>query len=451
MDNTTCCVVGGGPAGMVLGLLLARAGVQVTVLEKHGDFLRDFRGDTVHASTLTLLDELGLGDRFAAVPHRMLDGLTLQLDGGAAHISLRALPGPHKHIALVPQWDFLDLLADVAADEPTFRLIMHAEAVGLLRDGNRVTGVRYRDQDGTVHELATSLVVAADGRGSVVRESAGLRPRSFGAPIDVQWFRLPRHADDLVGGFARVSGGRIFVLIDRGEYWQCGHVIAKGTDTEMRAAGLDAFRADIARLVPWLADRVDALQSWDEVKLLDVRLDRLRRWSGDGVLAIGDAAHAMSPVGGVGINLAVQDGVAAARLLAGPLLRAQQGGERPRPSELRRVERRRWLPTALVQGFQRFAHRNVLRAALRARAGETPRPRPKHLPAPLRLINRFPRLQAVPTAFIAIGPLPEHAPSWATPRTGRGAGRAEADGSARIRVQPRGSRGVGGGDGRWAG
>jgi 2-polyprenyl-6-methoxyphenol hydroxylase-like FAD-dependent oxidoreductase len=264
-----------------------------------------------------------------------------------------------------------------------------------------------------VHELATSLVVAADGRGSVVRDSAGLRPRSFGAPMDVQWFRLPRHPDDPVGGVARVTEGRIFVLIDRGDYWQCGHVIPKGTDERMRAAGIESFRADLARLVPWLGDRVSALRSWDDVRLLDVRLDRLPRWHGDGVLAIGDAAHAMSPVGGVGINLAVQDGVAAARILADPLLRAQQGGAAPRPSELARVERRRWLPTTLVQGFQRFAHRNLLRPTLRARSGQPARPRPTRLPLPLRVLTRFPRLQALPTSFIAIGPLPEHAPAWA--------------------------------------
>jgi len=426
-ERATCAVVGGGPAGMVLGLLLARAGVSVTVLEKHADFLRDFRGDTVHASTLNLLDELGLGARFAALPQRRLDRVQVHLDEGAAQVAdLRRLPGAHRHIAMVPQWDFLDLLADAASEEPSFTLRREAEFTGLLREGTRVTGVRYRDgTDGTEHELGSDLVVGCDGRGSSVRAVAGLRSRTFGAPMDVWWFRLPRRSGDPEGGFARVSTGQFAVLIDRGGYWQCAYLIAKGSDAAMRAAGIGAFRTRIAGLLPWLADRLDALASFDDVKLLDVRLERLRRWYTDGLLFIGDAAHAMSPMGGVGINLAVADAVAAARLLA-PALRA--GGPVP-VATLRRVQLRRWWPTALVQAGQRFAHRALLGPVLSAPStgaapGGAGRPTgmagpggaaqtdPADLPVPLRLLQRFPVLQGIPARLVAIGPLPEHAPGW---------------------------------------
>jgi 2-polyprenyl-6-methoxyphenol hydroxylase-like FAD-dependent oxidoreductase len=427
-ERTTCLVVGGGPAGLVLGLLMARAGVDVTVLEKHPDFLRDFRGDTVHASTLTLLDELGLGERFAALPQRRLDRAQVQLDTGTFQMAdLRRLPGAHQHIALVPQWDFLDLVADAAEAEPTFTLRRNAEAVDLLHDDGRVAGVRYRDRtDGTEHELRASLTVACDGRGSAVREAAGLRTHSFGVPMDVWWFRLPRHAGDPVGGVGRIGSGGFVVMIDRGDYWQCAYLIRKGTDAEMRAAGIAQFRARITRLLPWLEDRMDALASFDDVKLLDVRLDRLRRWYRDGLLFIGDAAHAMSPVGGVGINLAVADAVATARLLA-PALRS--GGVVPR-ALLRRVQLRRWWPTALIQGGQRLAHRAILsdKAADPGRVDgpadtaaspgmfDTPVDSSSAtgtVPFPLSMLRRFPVLQGIPARLIAIGPLPEHAPEWA--------------------------------------
>jgi len=407
-ERTTCLVVGGGPAGMVLGLLMARAGVHVTVLEKHADFLRDFRGDTVHASTLTLLDELGLGKKFAALPQRRLERVQVQLDGGSAYVAdMRRLPGAHQHIALVPQWDFLDLLADAAQEEPTFTLRRNAEVIGLLREGARVTGVRYRDREGGIeHELRAALTVACDGRHSAVRAAAGLRPRSFGVPMDVWWFRLPRRTDDPAGGVGRFSTGHFAVMIDRGDYWQCAYLIRKGTDAQLRAAGIGELRRRFAGLLPWLADRVDALGSWDDVKLLDVRLERLRRWYTDGLLLIGDAAHAMSPVGGVGINLAVADAVAAARLLA-PVLRT--GGPMP-VAALRRVQARRWWPTALIQGGQRLAHRGILGRAL---AGAPTPDATDDLPLPVRLAQRFPRLQAIPARLVAIGPLPEHAPAWA--------------------------------------
>ncbi len=429
-SRTTVCVVGGGPAGMVLGLLLARAGVAVTVLERHPDFLRDFRGDTVHASTLTLLDELGLGERFAALPQRRMDRMTGQLDAGTVQIvDLRRLPGAHPHIALVPQWDFLDLVAYAASAESTFTLRREADVTGLVREGARVAGVHFTDRTtGERHELRAALTVACDGRGSTVRAAAGLHPRSFGVPMDVWWFRLPRHPGDPEGGVARFSTGHFCVLIDRGDYWQCAYLIKKGSDTALRAAGIGELQRRFADLLPWMSDRVEKLGSFDDVKLLDVRLERLRRWSADGLLLIGDAAHAMSPVGGVGINLAVADAVATARLL-GPALRRDGRVDR---AALRRVQLRRWWPTALVQAMQRVAHRVILGGTLgttptRTRSGGRATPNPVgprlppparllpavRLPLPARLLNRFPVLQGIPARLVAIGPLPEHAPGWA--------------------------------------
>jgi 2-polyprenyl-6-methoxyphenol hydroxylase-like FAD-dependent oxidoreductase len=353
-----------------------------------------------------------------------MESIQVQLDQGFAKFGdMRRLPGAHQHIALVPQWDFLDLIADAAEAEPTFTLLRNAEVVDLLRDGDRVAGVRYRDRtDGTEHEIRAGLTVACDGRGSRVREAAGLHPRGFGVPMDVWWFRLPRHGDDPEGGVGRVSAGHFMVMIDRGDYWQCAYLIGKGTDEQMRAEGLDGFRERIARLVPWVAERVGDLASFDDVKLLNVELNRLRKWYVDGLLLIGDAAHAMSPVGGVGINLAVADAVATARILA-PALRS---GGIVGTDQLRKVQLRRWWPTALIQGFQKLAHRVIFRVRSAAKPAEplahdgkvsmmdgVDRGNSAALPLPLRLANRFPVLQGIPARLVGIGPLPEHAPTWA--------------------------------------
>lgn len=408
MERTTCCVVGGGPAGMMLGLLLARAGVPVTVLEKHGDFLRDFRGDTVHPSTLTLLDELGLGEAFAKLPHRLIERASIQFETGLVQIiDFRWIPGPHKHLALVPQWDFLDLLAEAGRAEPAFTLRMNTEATGLLIEAGVVRGVRYRCADGRVGQLRADLTVACDGRHSVLRQAAKLEVRSFGVPMDVWWFRLPRREEDPQGLVGRVGSGHALVLIDRDSYFQCGYLIRKGSDAVLRAGGIEAFRHRVAALMPWLADRLSAVRDWGDVALLEVRLDRLRRWSTPGLLCVGDAAHAMSPVGGVGINLAIQDAVAAARLLAGSLCR----GTLTR-ADLDRVQLRRWAPAALTQALQRVIHARLLVPVLSGGASFS-QATPSSLPLPLWLLQRFPILQAVPAMVVGIGLLPEHAPAFA--------------------------------------
>jgi 2-polyprenyl-6-methoxyphenol hydroxylase-like FAD-dependent oxidoreductase len=393
---------------MVLALLLARSGVDVTVLEKHGDFLRDFRGDTVHPSTLALLDELGLGSRFAALPQRHVSTVQVPAGPGGQLLTigdLRVLPPPYNYIAMVPQWDLLNLLAEEAGREPGFRLRLNTEATGFLQQGGRVTGVRYRTADGTRGELRATLTVACDGRTSLARALPELRLRSFACPMDAWWFRLPRRDSDpegLVGN----AGDRVFtVMIDRGSYWQCAALILKGTDAERRAAGLDRFMAEFAAVAPWLSDRIPALRSWDEVKLLDVRLDRLHRWHRPGLLCIGDAAHALSPAFGIGINLAVEDAVAAARYLAEPL-RAGVVGLR----EVRAIQRRRWPPTAAMQALQRLAHARVIEPVLAGRqviGAEAGRARP---PIPLRVITAVPWLRRLPAYFLAYGALRERPP-----------------------------------------
>jgi len=397
---------------MMLGLLLARAGVKVTVMEKHADFLRDFRGDTVHASTLRLLDELGLGSKFAQLPHRLIDHMRMQLDGQPVSLDLTHLPGAHQHIALVPQWDLLELLATAAADEPTFQLLRNTEVTGVVRgsgaDRERIVGVTYRDQSGETKEMRAALTVACDGRGSTVREAVGLIPRTFGAPMDVWWFRLPRQPDDPAGLAGTFQAGHGAIMIDRGDYYQVAYIIPKGADARVRAEGIEAFRRVLVGMVPWLADRIGALASFDDVKLLDVQLNRLRRWYSDGVLCIGDAAHAMSPVGGVGINLAVADAVATARILAGPL-----GAGRVSTRNLARVQARRWIPTAILQTVQRAIHARVIAVAVTAHDRPEGQDGGQGLQRAVRLIGRAPALQRLIGYMVAIGPLPEHTPKYA--------------------------------------
>ena len=400
-DEATCVIAGGGPAGMVLGLLLARGGVRVTVMEKHADFLRDFRGDTVHASTLRLLDELGLGSQFAELPQRrLIDTMQMQMQGQPVDVDLSRLPGAHQHIALFPQWDFLELLASTDAAEPGFRLMRSTEVTGVVREGNRVVGVTYRDPNGETKQMRAALTVACDGRGSTVRAAVGLKTRTFGAPMDIWWFRLPRHADDPSGLAGTFESGHGIILIDRGDYYQIASVIPKGSDAKMRAEGIESLHRVIVSLVPWLADRVDTLTSFDDVKLLDVQLNRLRRWYSDGVLCIGDAAHAMSPVGGVGINLAVADAVATGRILAGPLLAG-----RVSTRQLARVQLRRWIPTAIVQGLQRVIHKQVISSVVTG--PDT------GLPRGVQVLTGLPVFRRLIAYVVAIGPLSEHAPKFA--------------------------------------
>ncbi|OBB94812.1 FAD-dependent oxidoreductase [Mycobacterium sp. 852002-40037_SCH5390672] len=407
VETTTCAVVGGGPAGMVLGLLLARAGIEVTLLEKHGDFLRDFRGDTVHPTTLQLLDELGLGERFAELPYSKLRRGTWESDGhSVTYLDFERLRHPHQYIAMVPQWDLLNLLAEAAQAEPSFTLRMSTEVTGLLRDGDRVTGVRYEGVDGP-GELRAELTVACDGRWSTVRQDAGLSAHEYPVNFDVWWFKLPRQGNADHSFLPRMGPGKALAVIPREGYNQIAYLGPKGTDAQLRTHGIEAFRRDLGALLPDMPDSVAALQSMDDVKHLDVRVNRLRRWHTDGLLCIGDAAHAMSPLGGVGINLAIQDAVAAATLLAEPL-RCHRVTE----SDLAAVRRRRLLPAALTQTAQRVLQTVLLR---RVFGGADPTP-PALL---LKVVRRLPWLSAMPAYFVGVGVRPEHAPAFAR-RTPKG-------------------------------
>jgi 2-polyprenyl-6-methoxyphenol hydroxylase-like FAD-dependent oxidoreductase len=402
--RTTCCIAGGGPAGMMLGFLLARAGVEVVVLEKHADFLRDFRGDTVHPSTLELIYELGLLGEFLQRPHRKVSHLAINIGGETLQIAdFGHVPAHCKFIALMPQWDFLDFLADHGREYAGFDLRMQAEVTDLVIENGRIVGVQAKTPDGPL-EIRADLVVGADGRGSIMREKAGLRVQDFGAPMDVMWVALSRRADDSEGLLGRIDAGRLVALIDRGDYWQCGYVIAKGTADRIRERGLESFRSEFARVVPALADRVGEIRSWDQVKRLTVRVDRLHQWQRSGLLCVGDAAHAMSPAGGVGINLAVQDAVATANILAAPLARGAVT-----TGDLEKVQQRRLWPTRVIQWLQVQMQERILSRVLEDTA-------PIRVPAALRLFQYFPWLQRLPARLVGIGVRPEHVRTPAVPR-----------------------------------
>jgi 2-polyprenyl-6-methoxyphenol hydroxylase-like FAD-dependent oxidoreductase len=395
--ETRCCIAGGGPAGMMLGFLLARAGVDVVVLEKHADFLRDFRGDTIHPSTLELMYELGLLEEFLQRPHQQVSQIGAEIEGFAVTIGdFTHLPTHAKFVALMPQWDFLNFIAEKAKQYPHFHLRMESEVTSLLQENGRVRGVLATTPHGIL-EVRADVTVGADGRHSTVRENAELQVMDLGAPIDVLWFRVSRQASDPNQTLGRFHAGKILVTLDRGEYWQCAYVIPKGGFEALQQRGLPSFLQDIADIAPFLASRAREIADWNSVKLLTVAVDRLRRWSQPGLLCIGDCAHAMSPVGGVGINLAIQDAVAAANILASPLLLGTFSDQ-----VLSQVQRRRSFPTRMTQGIQVFMHRKFIRPSL---GKQTPILR---LPLPLRLLQRFPWLRRIPARIVGLGFRPEH-------------------------------------------
>jgi 2-polyprenyl-6-methoxyphenol hydroxylase-like FAD-dependent oxidoreductase len=391
-----CAIAGGGPAGMMLGFLLARAGVEVVVLEKHPDFLRDFRGDTVHPSTLELMYELGLLDEFLKLPHQKVEKVSAQIGSDRIRMAdFTHLPTHCKYIALMPQWDFLNFLAKQGQRYKCFDLRMKAEATGLIEEGGRVVGLRVKTPDGAL-VVRADLVVGCDGRHATVREQAGLKSDDYGAPMDVLWFRLARQTSDDTDTFGHVEAGKMMVMLDRGDYWQCAYVIPKGGIEGVKSRGLDLFRDAVVEMSPFLADRIGALKSWDDIKLLTVTVDRLRQWSRPGLICIGDAAHAMSPIGGVGINLAVQDAVAAANRLAAPLKSGTMTD-----GDLWAIQERRTLPVRFTQWLQLTAQNQIISRVLKSEQ----RPKP---PLLFRLFEIFPVLRRVPARFLGLGIRPEH-------------------------------------------
>jgi 2-polyprenyl-6-methoxyphenol hydroxylase-like FAD-dependent oxidoreductase len=401
--STKCCVAGGGPAGMMLGLLLARAGVEVLVLEKHADFLRDFRGDTIHPSTLEIMHELGMLDDLLKLPHQEARALGAQYgDFALAFADFSGLPTHCKFIAFMPQWHFLNFIAERAARYPEFKIRMQAEVTGLIEESGGIVGLSATSPDGPL-EVRAPLVIGADGRSSTVRELSGLQVKELGAPMDVLWFAMPRRPGDPEQTAGRIDVGRIFIMINRGEHWQMGFVIPKDSFEQVRQRGLPAFGQSIAKLAPFLGDRVGDLTDWQQIKLLTVRMNRLTQWYRTGLLCIGDAAHAMSPVGGVGINLAIQDAVAAARILAKPLREGRLTNE-----HLRLVQRRRELPTRLTQRFQLIVQNRVIKPALDADGPVANGADQATPPAFLRLVKRFPVLRRLNARLVGLGFRPEH-------------------------------------------
>ena len=394
--KTQCCIAGGGPAGVMAGYILARAGIEVTVLEKHADFLRDFRGDTVHPSTLQALHELGLLDRFLERPHNQLTELSGNVGGEVLRfVDFRHLPTKAKFVVIMPQWDFLNFLAEEGAKLSTFKLMMQTQASGLTEAGGRVTGVTATGPDGPL-TIEADLVIAADGRSSTLREQAGFTVHDLGAPIDVLWMRLPRHPEDANAALGNIGAGYVFVTIERGDYFQCAYVVPKGGYEPIRAGGIEAFRERISTIAPMMRGRMQALKDWDDVKLLSVSVDRLEQWWKSGLLCIGDAAHAMSPIGGVGINLAIQDAVAAANLLAGPLSRGK-----PSDADLAAVQARRLGPVRAMQALQVMVQNRVLSPALNT-------DKPFKAPWIARLFDKIPLLRRIPARIVGLGFRLEH-------------------------------------------
>jgi 2-polyprenyl-6-methoxyphenol hydroxylase-like FAD-dependent oxidoreductase len=395
--QTRCCIGGGGPAGMIAGYLLARAGVDVLVLEKHADFLRDFRGDTIHPSTLELMHELGILQDFLRRPHQELSRIGGQIEDETVTVAdFSHLPTHSKFIALMPQWDFLNFIAEKASVYPQFRLRMNSEVTELIEEKGRIAGIRATGPQGLL-EVRAELTLGADGRHSIIRQRAGLEVIDLGAPIDVLWMRLRREPNDPNQTLGRFVAGKILVTLNRDDYWQCAYLIPKGTFDALRQKGLPGFREDIASVAPFLRERTEELKDWSDIKLLTVAVDRLRQWWRSGLLCIGDSAHAMSPVGGVGINLAIQDAVAAVNVLAQPLSAGTLSDQ-----HLLKIQQRREYPTRMTQSVQVFAHRRFLAPALN---NKTPRSR---LPLPFRLLQQFPALRRIPARIFGMGFRPEH-------------------------------------------